>query len=181
MDEDPGDDENWEDLPYDANTRIGQGIPHDDSMGNDFVTIIDVSGVHHLPMVNCVCHGIAKMVPDCLFAGLFPASFLDIRTVFTFECLDDFRLSNLECKTTPYQYFQKLRRKTNPAFPKAVPDRYAELRRVSRQWRHLKKLKMHGFGHDESRPTRGDLATFCPTCPQPGVNLPDDWEDDPNR
>jgi hypothetical protein len=26
-----------------------------------------------------------------------------------------------------------------------------------------------------------ELAIFCPACPQPGVNLPDDWKDDPKR
>ena len=33
--------------------------------------------------------------------------------------------------------------------------------------------KMVGFGHDLHRkPGNGDLAYFCPACPQPGVNLP---------
>ncbi len=22
----------------------------------------------------------------------------------------------------------------------------------------------------------GAMATFCPACPQPGINLPDDWQ-----
>ena len=27
----------------------------------------------------------------------------------------------------------------------------------------------------------GELANFCPACPQPGVNLTPEWVDDPNR
>lgn len=27
----------------------------------------------------------------------------------------------------------------------------------------------------------GKLASFCPTCPQPGINLPEDWKDEPKR
>ena len=27
-------------------------------------------------------------------------------------------------------------------------------------------------------PGLGDLAVLCPACPQPGLNLPEDWEDD---
>lgn len=27
----------------------------------------------------------------------------------------------------------------------------------------------------------GELAIECPTCPQPGVNLPDDWKNDPDQ
>jgi len=25
------------------------------------------------------------------------------------------------------------------------------------------------------------MAFFCPTCPQPGVNLPDNWNENPNH
>jgi hypothetical protein len=61
-------------------------------------------------------------------------------------------------------------------------DRYRELLRVSRQWRHLQALKRFGFGHEEGQqPGNGDLALFCPACPQPGVNLPQGWERDPDQ
>jgi hypothetical protein len=40
----------------------------------------------------------------------------------------------------------------------------------------------NGFGHDDSiSPGNGDLALFCPACPQPGINLPKNWKDDPNQ
>ena len=50
-------------------------------------------------------------------------------------------------------------------------DRYRELMRVARQWRQLKTMKWHGFGHRSNAPNAGDLALFCPTCPQPGINI----------
>jgi hypothetical protein len=54
--------------------------------------------------------------------------------------------------------------------------------RVSRQWRHLQDLKRFGYGHDKDKvPGDGDLADFCPACPQPGVNLPDEWHNLPDR
>jgi hypothetical protein len=28
--------------------------------------------------------------------------------------------------------------------------------------------------------SHGSLAIFCPSCPQPGINLPQDWKDLPN-
>jgi hypothetical protein len=184
MEEDPGDDDAWEEEEPDLDNlpqrrpvgRIGKDVPRDDEFGNPFVTIVDVSGIHHLPLLTCSCQGGGRDVQDCLFSGLFPASFRIIRTLFTLSVLDDCRLANLECKTTTYQYYQKLRRTTNPAFPSSVPDRYTELRRLSRQWRILNKLKIHGFGYNDALPGIGDLATFCPTCPQPGINLADDWK-----
>jgi len=193
--------------------------PRFDEDGNAFVTIVDLSGIHHLPVVFCSCDA-AELALDISYLrmGLFPASFEKIQTLFTFGVLKDFRLSNLECKTSAYQYYQKLRRLTCPAFPKAVLNRYRELRRLSREYRNIKLWKMFGRAHDEpegphtgrtagmvtglpgqserghyaaldkgfaqTEPCeipRGKLASFCPACPQPGINLRDDWEDDNQR
>jgi hypothetical protein len=53
---------------------------------------------------------------------------------------------------------------------------------MSRLWWDLHARKQFGFGHETDKmPGIGDLATFCPTCPQPGINLPVGWEDDPNQ
>ena len=48
----------------------------------------------------------------------------------------------------------------------------------------MKKLKWAGYGHnkkDPRKPDAGSLANFCPTCPQPGKNLPENWKEDRNR
>ncbi|KAG2147764.1 uncharacterized protein EDB93DRAFT_1240610 [Suillus bovinus] len=43
-------------------------------------------------------------------------------------------------------------------------------------------MKWHGFGHHSNAPNAGDLTLFCPTCPQPEINISlsgnetlDDW------
>ena len=49
-------------------------------------------------------------------------------------------------------------------------------------WRDLIARVNSGFGHEtkeEDKP--GSLAIFCPACPQPGVNLPKGWDQDPKR
>lgn len=39
-----------------------------------------------------------------------------------------------------------------------------------------------GFGHDtETEVQPGSLAIFCPACPQPGINLPENWKKDQKR
>jgi hypothetical protein len=53
--------------------------------------------------------------------------------------------------------------------------------RVSRQWRNIKYLKWHGFAHTGKDPSDGELATFCPACPQPGKNISDMWMHDSNQ
>ena len=54
--------------------------------------------------------------------------------------------------------------------------------RVSRQWRNLKYRKWHGVGHDgDANLGEGSLALSCPVCPQPGINIPENWRDDPDQ
>ncbi|KAH8993769.1 hypothetical protein EDB92DRAFT_1815425 [Lactarius akahatsu] len=48
------------------------------------------------------------------------STFHNPKTVFTFRVLEDFHLDNLECKTTPSQFFSHLRRLTNDEFPNTV-------------------------------------------------------------
>ncbi|KAF9494655.1 hypothetical protein BDN71DRAFT_1377861, partial [Pleurotus eryngii] len=65
---------------------------------------------------------------------------------------------------------------------------YAELWRLSRCWRWLKKLKWGGQnkmresdGNTISEVRTAELAPFCPCCLQLGVNLPDNWKEDENK
>ncbi|KAJ7432839.1 hypothetical protein B0H11DRAFT_1759639 [Mycena galericulata] len=48
-----------------------------------------------------------------------------------------------------------------------------------REWQHLVMLKRGGRGNNGARRVAemmlGELAVMCPACPQPGVNLPEDW------
>ncbi|KAH6901080.1 hypothetical protein BKA70DRAFT_1375132 [Coprinopsis sp. MPI-PUGE-AT-0042] len=148
--------------------------------GRKVLIVVHLNGVHYLPFHFCRCPGHVSDDLQLLRNGFYPATFKSIRTVFTFQLLDDYLLDILECHTSAFHYYSKLCRVTNKPFPHTVPNRARELRRVGRQWRKLKDLKRNGFAHKGQAPGKGDLALFCPCCPQPGVNLPDDWETDPD-
>jgi hypothetical protein len=60
-----------------------------------------------------------------------------------------------------------------------MKNRYEELIRVSRQMRNLQVQKRFGAVYGTSS-AHGSLAIFCPSCPQPGINLPPNWKDLPN-
>jgi hypothetical protein len=158
--------------------------PQVDALNNPYVRVVHTNGIHHIGLVYCTCRGIETTHADLMAAGLVPTSFSRYKTMFTHSVLDDFRMSNLECKASAYQYFQKLRRQTSPMSPDSVPNLYHELRRMSRLWRWMKKLKWAGLAHRPDftiDPKPGELANFCPACPQPGVNIPESWLDDTNR
>ncbi|KAI9443043.1 hypothetical protein H4582DRAFT_1808630 [Lactarius indigo] len=118
--------------------------------GNQIITVIDRSGIHEIGVSWCFCPEAPEHDMQLMMAGLFPATFRNPKTAFTFRVLEDFHLDNLECKTTPSQFFSRLRRLTNDEFPNSVPDRYRELLRVSRQWRVLISRKRFGFGYGEN-------------------------------
>jgi CxC2 like cysteine cluster associated with KDZ transposases len=162
--------------------NIPNEIPHGDALNNKYVRIVHLNGIHHLAVVFCSCQG-DHLPFDLMFSGFVPSTFQRINTIFTTKVLDMFRLSNLELKASAYQYFQLLHRLTSRASVPS-PDLYNDLRKVSRAWRWMKKLKWAGYGHkkaDPMKPTAGDLTVFCPACPQANVNLPPDWKSDPNR
>jgi len=175
-----GDNDDWEDedtrLPKGDTPRFLPRPPLIDGGGNQFITVVHINGFHSLPVVWCACpEHLQDRELHLLDQHLYPSSYDQIKTVFTFSCLDDHRYNYLECKTSNYQYHNKLRRWTCPKYPEAAPNRYKELCRVGRQWRNLKYRKWFWMLHNLNG-KRGEMALFCAACPQDGVNLPAGWE-----
>jgi len=158
--------------------------PTADGLNNAYVRVIHTNGIHHIGMVTCSCRGKDSIPLDLFACRLLPASFTRIRTIFTAQLMDYFRLCNLELKASAYQFYQLIRRLTLPMGKSEMVNLYHEFRRMSRLWRWMKKLKWAGYGHNQQNhlnPPPGSLSIFCPTCPQPKMNLPDDWKLDKNR
>ncbi|KAN0131137.1 hypothetical protein V8E53_011029 [Lactarius tabidus] len=147
--------------------------------GNPLLTMVHQSGVFDMEVLFCICPNAVSRDEQLLHAGLFPSSRKQIETAFTFSVLDDFLVDNLECKTTVQQYYSKLQHITNRMFPDHVSNLYKQLQQVSRQWRDLQNRMQSGLGHQHgNEPFKyGSMAIFCPACPQPGINLPVDWQD----
>ncbi|KAF8219450.1 hypothetical protein L208DRAFT_1339995, partial [Tricholoma matsutake] len=117
-------------------------------------------------------------------SNLLPTSFTNIRTLFTMQVLDHFWLCNLGLGALAYQFYQLIQHVTLPMRPAEVVNLYHELWHMSHLWRWMKRLKWAGYGHnqrDPLNPEPGSLANFCPACPQVGINIPENWKDDPNR
>ncbi|KAH9048857.1 hypothetical protein EDB84DRAFT_1556524 [Lactarius hengduanensis] len=164
------------DIPLDSVDGFPDQTQREPS-GNWVLTIVDRSGIFEMEAVFCVCSEMDNQDEQLLQSGLFPATFKQFRSLFTFSVLDDFLNDNLECKTTAQQYYSKLQSLTSRMFPSLVPNMYKQLLRTSRQWRDLKSRMEQGLGHqsEETAPD-GSMAIFCPACPQPGINLPNDWK-----
>ncbi len=103
-----------------------------DNDDNPIITIIDRSGVHEIGVRWCCCPDALERDMQLMTAGLFPATFRNPKTAFTFRVLEEFHLDNLECKTTPSQFISRLRRLTNDEFPNTVPVGQAHISADSR-------------------------------------------------
>lgn len=87
------------------------------------LTVVDMTGIHHLDVNWCGCENCPPRDQQLLAMGLYPASTLQPQTAFTFRVLDDYLLTNKECKTSAMSYYSRLRRVTDNAFPQRVPVR----------------------------------------------------------
>jgi len=61
-------------------------------------------------------------------------------------------------------------------------DRYRDLIRLSCQWMDIESRLRAGEAHEPERTSiPGSLALHCVTCPRPGFNLPEAWEQGPDQ
>ena len=89
--------------------------------GAKLMVVVHTNGVHYLPIRVCRCPNAPSEDIQLLQMRYYPSTYKQIRTVFTFQLLDDYLLENLECQMSTYNYFQKLRQMTNKAVPQSIP------------------------------------------------------------
>ena len=86
------------------------------------LTIVSSTGIFTRWIRWCHCAKSADQYVQLLLrAKLFPASFKNPKTAFTFEVLDHFRLDALECHTAAMNFMSKIGRITDEVFPSRVP------------------------------------------------------------
>src|SRR6266540_4780483 len=108
-----GDEDDWKDEDdRPARGDLPQFLPWpppSDGSGNPFLTVAHTNGFHSLPVIWCACKGHTQDWDlQLLDQHLYPASYDRIKTVFTFSVLDNHRYEYLECKSSHYQYYNKL-------------------------------------------------------------------------
>ncbi|KAF8449453.1 hypothetical protein L210DRAFT_3609687 [Boletus edulis BED1] len=152
--------------------------------GDDFV-IIDGNGIHSVTLRLCGCETAETSPQQLLRFRLFPASTDKPCTAATFSVLEEYHLLALESKVSAHHFYNSLvRRSDNTGLSNNDKDRYEQFMRIAREWRHLKTLKRAGRGHDvrgAAGTKEGECAILCPACPQPGKNLPDNWDKTPKE
>jgi len=90
------------------------------TVGQRVLIIVTSTGIFKRFVSFCGCANAPDRHIQLLRRGLFPATFLNPRTAFTFEVLDHFRLDTLECNMAALAFMSKLVRITNEVFPSTV-------------------------------------------------------------
>ncbi|KAJ7790154.1 hypothetical protein B0H14DRAFT_3571055 [Mycena olivaceomarginata] len=178
--------------------------PVPQAAANDDFVIVDVHGVHEVGLDYCGCGQGGHPTVQLLRAELWPATTTNPKTAATFAVLRQHQLLSFESKCSALEFYSSLARQTDNLGsrkrkglaqaannladsheePKFEKDRYHAFLRMTREWRHVRMLKRAGRGHDPkglANTKPGECALLCPACPQPGKNLPPNWENAPEN
>ncbi|KAL0569488.1 hypothetical protein V5O48_012485 [Marasmius crinis-equi] len=146
--------------------------------------IIHTNGIHNVNVMFCGCTRTIPHYQQLMRRRVYPSTQGVIRTCATFEVLDLLHMLSLVTKAGTFDLYRTLEKLTNNTGVDVPKSRYRALQRMLVQWRHLKMLKRGGKGHEPNgiaNTKEGDLAILCPSCPRPGVNLPEGWKQASNE
>jgi hypothetical protein len=88
------------------------------SPGPSDLMVFDTSGVHYVAVNYCDCGQGGQVIhqrTQLLRSRWFPATFDRPKTVFTFDCLATFHELTLQGKTTPFDFYHTILRRTDNA------------------------------------------------------------------
>ncbi|KAF7971009.1 hypothetical protein HWV62_22275 [Athelia sp. TMB] len=159
---------------------LGQGCPYR-LISQESFTVLHTNGIHQLAVDFCGCSPTVEHRVQCMRASWWPASTEKPRTAATFTMLKQYQSLSLQGKLAVYDYYKELELITDGSSLENIPFRLAQLSLMIREYRHVKMLARAGRGHDPAgivATKPGEIAVHCRACPQPGINLPDGWEDD---
>ncbi|KAJ7494547.1 hypothetical protein B0H11DRAFT_2155926 [Mycena galericulata] len=150
--------------------------------GHEEFVVLNWNGLHNVAVDFCGCtdaHVAGSRRQQLLQMSWYPSTHTEPQTAATFRVLEMFHIMTLQGKVTTYDFYSGLEKMTDNTGICKMKDRYKSFMRMMREWRHLLMLKRAGRGNDTERKVAetkaGELAVTCPACPQPGVNLPEDW------
>ncbi|KAG1812343.1 hypothetical protein EV424DRAFT_1473566 [Suillus variegatus] len=139
------------------------------AMADDFV-VIDVHGIHEIGLDFCGCETTQVHYKQLLHARWFPSTVSNPQTAATFALMEFFHLLSFESKVLAYKFYYSIARRTDNTSITPIRDCYS--------------VFMHMVCHDPcgvDATSAGACAVLCPACPQPGKNLPDNWENAPQE
>ncbi|KAF8897005.1 hypothetical protein CPB85DRAFT_1440109 [Mucidula mucida] len=142
-------------------------------------TVVHTNGVHCVNLHFCGCTTAdSDYYAQLLQSSLYPATPQQPQTAVSFDLLRLMHSLNCTGKLPAWDLWKLLETMTEERTHVAPPNWYKVLLRAICQWRFLQMCKEGGRGHNATGipgTPKGQLATQCPACPHPGVNLDNSW------
>ncbi|KIJ48953.1 hypothetical protein M422DRAFT_247327 [Sphaerobolus stellatus SS14] len=151
-----------------------------DGTGVQKIIIVDLNGVHEIMVAWCRCAHAPSLAEQLFGHKLFPASLSKPRTAFTFRLFKFFQLLNHVARTSPWDFAGTLHRLTDNVNPQGSPNIYKNFKDTQRQWRVVRAWKRAGVLDATLARDKGSLVIPCVSCPMPGINLDNNWQDHPD-
>ncbi|KAJ7024853.1 hypothetical protein C8F04DRAFT_1269860 [Mycena alexandri] len=142
-------------------------------------TLIDVTGIHNVAVQFCECDARITHRQQLMRVCWWPATVRDPSTCATLNVIRLFEQMNCLGKVSAFHFLRSLESLTNADGLNPLPNRRRAFMYIVRQRRMTEMYKRAGRGHANSRiagTKQGELALDCRSCPQPGKNLPDGWQ-----
>jgi hypothetical protein len=139
--------------------------------------------IHEVMIQYCDCQQAIPQHIQLLRHRFYPSSQINVRTCITFELLRHLHELALTMKASTYDFYWAIEKSTTNLGIDVPKLWYRALFRSILQWHHLKMLKWGGRAHDPdgvAKTKPGELAIHCPSCPWPGINMVDGWENAPD-
>ncbi|TFK59627.1 hypothetical protein BDN72DRAFT_780475, partial [Pluteus cervinus] len=171
-------------LSFQLGHWFGEECPDPKPPPNNNFVVIHTNGIHEVSVNFCGCCDGAEPHVQLLRYGWFPATTHHPQTAATLTVLKQFQIHSFESKCSALEFYQALSRLGDGIGTQPIRDRYRAFLIMVREYRHIKTLKRAGRGHDErgiDGTKLGECAVLCPACPQPGRNLPPDWQTRPEN
>ncbi|PBK66640.1 hypothetical protein ARMSODRAFT_890042 [Armillaria solidipes] len=150
--------------------------------GHTTFKVLHTTGIHDMALDYCGCERQLPYHTQLLRRGWYPASHKVPTTCATFRLLEFLHILSLCSKVSVYDFYQTLKKLSVNMGIGVSKSRIKMLMQMKLQWAHLKMLKRSGQAHVNdgvATTTPGELALLCPSCPWPGINLPEGWESVP--
>ncbi|KIO33174.1 hypothetical protein M407DRAFT_18033 [Tulasnella calospora MUT 4182] len=166
---------------YDLGLQVGLGhdglfCPTSHEADTFTMRVLHTSGQHEVRFRTCGCTEKPRW-EQLLDVDIWPATELKPQTGFTMEVLRHQRCFSLRGKTSLKEYYDALVDLTSPAEHKdGIPSLYNQFRLAVRQYRVLAMYMRAGKPNGSTPVQKGELCVKCPACPEPGVNLPRNWD-----
>ncbi|KIJ22949.1 hypothetical protein M422DRAFT_196506 [Sphaerobolus stellatus SS14] len=160
----------------------GMQCPYvNEGRGIQELTVLDITGVHTISVGFCQCSKGPEPAEQLLLVKLFPATVLRPQTAFSFRALKLFHMVHLTAHTTVWDFIGAMHRLSNCLDFKALHGTYKQFNFVQRQWRIIRAWCQSGRTTIDGPKTDIPLAMPCVSCPMPKVNIPPNWDCDPDR